>query len=111
MGCGFRFDGDIEGAGLPSESAHGERGEFDKYSDDAYFETNKIGFRIFASGGEELVSGPYVGAENDRDWVLESVRIHTRNLEVDPVRIEYEDGSVWEYIPEWRIVASVQKSE
>ncbi len=55
-------------------------------------------FRVLGAEGELVCAGRYMGGEKDRDFVLEKVRIYAANVDdVDPVRIEFEDGKAFRY--------------
>ncbi|GEM_PF-3990588 len=61
-------------------------------------DTQKTEFKVFDPEGRLLCAGLYLGGDNYRDWVLETVRIHAEHVDdVDPIRLEFEDGKAFAY--------------
>lgn len=62
---------------------------------------SKAPFQVFDDSGVLVCAGLYLGGQNNRDWVLEKVRIHAQSVDsVDPVLLIFEDGEEFVFSPE-----------
>ena len=80
---------------LPIESASYYAGGRDTLEQE--FDEKAVGFEITAPDGSIVATGRYHGEARHRDWPLESVRIHANRLDVEPVRLVYEDGTAYRF--------------
>lgn len=92
MTCGRS---NVENFSMSPWSSCGERGELGRL--EAEFEGQSVCFDIIDDIGGTLISGRYFGADRDRDWPLQSARIHASRSTVEPVRVEYEDGVIYAF--------------
>ena len=90
----------IEGLNLPA--AHISRSEHDDPETiEREFESKAVGFKVTASDGSIVAAGRFHGDVRQRNWPLEFVRIAASRLEVEPVRLIYEDGKTYKFDPQF----------
>ena len=88
----------VDGLNLYRGSQSWSTGELDSLERE--FEEKAVGFEITAPDGSIVVTGRYHGEARHRDFPLESVRNQTSHLDVEPVRLVYEDGTTYRFDPE-----------
>ena len=91
----------IEGVNLPIESVTYSKHEREGL--ERQISESPNAFTVKDSEGNIVVTGTFAGDKRDKDWPLEAVRRHAEGM-VEAVRIEYQDGSIYLFNPEYGAV-------